>query len=165
MTDTQNKAFHFLARRVTARWANSFDDAERLVTRRYRAAQQPNEEQRRKLVNERWEIASALWHAFSATDEHERDCFLTWARALHAKASVKDPMPGAIPIDTDSELERAIYYVQKHIADTMRVCTKCGQCFFQRRKKQQICGKRCREKSNRESKRLSWQRNESVWRP
>lgn len=166
--DEQIGAFHFLARQIVARWANYYADPERIILHRDRVAAAMPETNRHVLVEQIRDIASALHHAFQTEDAHERDCCLTWARALNARAAVyagQNPMPGGIPIDTDSVMERAIFHVQKHIAHTMRVCTKCGICFFQRRAKQQICGKKCRLNSKRVSNQLSWERNAKTWRP
>ena len=79
---------HFLARRLLAKWAKNFRDPERLVLRRDRMAAALTEAQRRKLVRQIGDIASALRHAFQTQDEYERDWFLTWARSLNAQHCV-----------------------------------------------------------------------------
>jgi hypothetical protein len=162
--DAPNQAFHFLARRLVAQWANKLDP-DWIVRQRDVANLSPEEAAR--WANQKREIgyiARSLRKAFETDDERERDWFLTWARCLNARATAPfglGRMKGVIPIPSDSGMERAIFHVQKHIAHTMAMCeARCANpCFFRRKPKQKYCGKGCRWKANKESKLRWWTKN------
>jgi hypothetical protein len=165
--NAHNEALHFLARRDVAKWANCHADPERIVLHRDPVAATLSEKDRHNLVEQIRDIASALWLAFQSQDEYERDWFLTWARCLNAQYCVDaviPRMPGGIPMAQESAMERAIFYVQKYIAHTMRLCPECETCFFQRKPKQKLCKEKCRRESKRKSNQISWRKNGSRWR-
>ncbi len=153
LADVQSEAFHFLARREVAMWANKLDPD--FIVKQRDVARIPEElmELWKKQRDAIGHVAQALRNAFETADERERDWFLTWARCVNAQAVVRADLPrylnvvdepGSIPMALDSVMERAIFYVQKYLAHTMRMCPVCRKCFFQRRVRQKSCSKKCR---------------------
>lgn len=165
-TEGLNASFHFRARRLIAQWANKLDP-DLIVKHRDIAGLTPDELAMWDKQKERIrDIAKALRHAFETEDEYERDWFLTWARCVNARYLAPfglGHVEGVIPMARDSFMERAIYHVQKYVPDSMAFCRgkDCNNpCFFRRKAKQKLCGKRCRLASIAGSKRKSYLRKQ-----
>lgn len=144
---------HFLAtaaKRLIRRWANDYgEDPEYLLRQRDVADLTPGE--REKVFSAMWEIASALRQAFETQDGYDRDWFLFMARYANAVyAAPFGPqfarLPGIVPMAKDTDLDRAISFVQAQLANKMAVCKRdeCQrQCYFRTRKGQKYCSSRC----------------------
>jgi hypothetical protein len=89
--------------------------------------------------------------AFDANDVYERDWFLFMARYKNAVFSAPlgprfATLPGVTPMAKDTELDRAVSFVQAHLAKRMAVCKRQGctrPCFFRTRKGQKYCSTHC----------------------
>lgn len=149
------------AKQLMRKWANNYDDPEFLVERRLVRGLTVSE--KNEVLKKIRVVASHLWQAFNATDEYERDWFLTVARYRHAlfacqsdafiRSAIPDSMwdlGGFTPTARGTAMDNAIRHVQQKLVKKMAVCRRgrdCegrfGPCFFRRRKGQKYCCKDC----------------------
>ena len=162
---TQILSHHFLAdgaKRLIQQWARVNGDPNKDQELKEAISELAPEEREEVLAAIR-EISGLLRRAFEEKDEYERDWYLLLAR--HTNAVYQSPFgerlarkPGVIPFAKDTVLDRAIFFVQHHLAKYMAVCerTHCKKrYYFRTRKGQKYCSAYCSETVNRAGK-LRW---------